>query len=202
MEEFTMTAVFTALATSLDGYITGPDATPGQPLGVGGSVLFDWYSSGDTPSAAYPSFRLHPASARVFDAVADRTGAVIAGRKTYDDVHGWDGTGPHPSAALFVLSRRSAPETATPQQTFVASFDEALRLAAEAAGAKAIALMGSGPVAAALTAGLIDEVIVHQVPVLLGGGTRLFTSTSSRALHIHEVVTAPDVTHLTYRLER
>jgi len=113
-----MSKVFVALAASVDGYITGPDPNPDRPLGIGGGQLFDWYRDGDTPSAQYPNFRLSAPSAQVFDALVDRVGAVVAGRKTYDDSDGWDGEGQHPTAALFVLSHRPAPPGAT-RQTFV-----------------------------------------------------------------------------------
>jgi len=41
-----MAKVFSALATSADGFITGPEPGPDQPLGRGGSQLFDWYLDG------------------------------------------------------------------------------------------------------------------------------------------------------------
>jgi dihydrofolate reductase len=170
-----MTKVFSALAVSVDGYITGPDPGPEQPLGVGGARLFDWYTDGDTPSRIFEGFRLWPASAAVFDAAAERVGAVIAGRKTYDDSRGWGGGGPHPTAPLFVLSQRPPPRPpfSSDGQVFITTgIADAVRAARQAAAGKDVALMGSGMVAAALQAGLLDEVILHQVPVLLGGGTR------------------------------
>ena len=194
-----MTRVITALSASIDGFITAPNRSSENPLGEGGSVLFDWYSSGDVASRAYPSFSLFAESAELFDAIVERTGAVIAGRTTYDDVNGWGGAGPHPSAALVVLSHRPAPATATAAQTFVDNFPEALRVARAAAGDKDVSLMGSGPVAAALALGMLDEVTVHQVPVVLGGGTALFApGTALTRLRLDRVVTAPDVAHLTY----
>jgi hypothetical protein len=84
-----MTQVFTALATSVDGYITGPEPGPERPLGEGGAQLFAWYADGNTASSEFPDFRLDEASAPVFDAIAARTGAVVAGRRTYDHSHGW-----------------------------------------------------------------------------------------------------------------
>jgi hypothetical protein len=80
-----MTKVFSALAASVDGYITGPPARPGAATGCWGARLFDWYTNGDTPSRIFEGFRLCPASAAVFDAAAERVGAVISGRRTYDD---------------------------------------------------------------------------------------------------------------------
>lgn len=57
-------------------------------------------------------------SARVFDVLAGRVGAVVAGRNTYEDSNHWGGDGPHPTAPLFVLSHRPAPEM-TERQTLV-----------------------------------------------------------------------------------
>jgi hypothetical protein len=97
-EVLALSKVFVALAASVDGYISGPDPNPERPLGIGGDQLFDWYRDGDTQSAQYPNFRLSAPSAQVFDALVARIGAVVAGRKTYDDSDGWDGEGPHPTA--------------------------------------------------------------------------------------------------------
>ena len=198
-----MTTVFSALATSIDGYITGPHPNPDQPLGAGGAPLFDWYTSGDTPSTQFPTFRLSAQSAVVFDAVAARSGAIIAGRKTYDDSRGWDGGGPHPSAPLFVLSHRPPPPNRA-SHTFVSTgIADAVRAAMRAAGDKDVALMGSGVVGAALDAGMLDEVIVHQVPILLGGGVAFFGAVTHRVqLALLDVIAAPDVTHMRYRVVR
>ena len=198
-----MSKVFVALAASVDGYITGPAPNPERPLGIGGDQLFDWYRDGDTQSAQYPNFRLSAPSAEVFDALVDRVGAVVAGRKTYDDSDGWDGEGPHPTAALFVLSHRPAPPGAG-RQPFVASgISDAIAAATRAAGGRDVALMGSGVLAAALQAGLVDEVIIHQVPVLLGGGVRFFGGMNGKVqLARLGAVTAPGVTHLSYAVVR
>jgi dihydrofolate reductase len=207
-EIIVVTKVFSALAVSVDGYITGPDPNPEQPLGNGGAVLFDWYTSGDTRSRMFEGFRLWPASAAVFDAAAERVGAVVAGRKTYDDSRGWDGGGPHPTAPLFVLSHRPppGPPASSDDQVFIttgiADAVSAARQVAAAAG-KDVCLMGSGMVAAALQAGLLDEVILHQVPVLLGGGTPFFHDlASSVPLTPLEVMDAPGVTHLRFAVDR
>lgn len=78
---------------------------------------------------------------------------------------------------------------------------DAIAAAREAAGEKDVALMGGGVLTSALEADLVDEVILHQVPILLGGGRPFF-----RALpeHVHlrllEAVPAPGVTHLHYEV--
>jgi dihydrofolate reductase len=193
-----MSRVFAALSTSVDGYITGPDPSPEQALGSGGKKLFDWYFDGDVPSQIFEGFRLSAASARVFDQVAERVGAGIAGRRTYDHSNGFGGDGgPHPTAPLVVLSHRPPPPGAT--QPFAAGIEEAVEIASRLAGDLDVGLQGGQTTAAAIEAGLLEEVIVHQVPVLLGGGTPLFQqSPPARELIRVEVVAAPRVTHLHY----
>jgi dihydrofolate reductase len=195
--------VFTAHATSVDGYITGRDPGPGNGLGTG-KMLFDWYFDGDTPSEVFTGFRLSAPSAKFFDAAAARVGAIVSGRKTYDDSEGFGGDGgPHPAAPLFVLSRRPAPAGPTKGQTFVSSLEDAIAAARAAAGDKDVGLQGGGVVTSALAAGLLDELIVHQVPVLLGEGRPYFQELPAHVqLSLIEAVPAPGVTHLRYRVER
>ncbi|NGN95797.1 dihydrofolate reductase [Nocardioides sp. KC13] len=196
-----MSKVLAALSVSVDGFITGRDPGLGRGLGDGG-VLFDWYFSGDTPSQVFDGFNLSEPSARVFDALAARDGVSVAGRNTYDD-SGWDqGGAPHPTAPLVVLSHRPAPAHHD-RQTFTSTIEEAITVAKEQAGGKDVGLMGGGVVTAALEAGLVDEIVLHQVPVLLGSGRRFFNELPEHiSLDIVDVVPAPGVTHLHYRVIR
>jgi dihydrofolate reductase len=198
-----MSKVFSALAVSVDGYITGRDPGPGRGLGDG-SILFDWYSDGDTPSQVFEGFRLSEPSARVFDAIARRVGASLAGRNTYDDSDRFgDDGGPHPTAPLFVLSHRPAPAMTRRQTLVTTGIEDAVAAARQAAGDKDVALMGGGVVTEALAAGLVDELILHQVPVLLGDGRPFFRKLPEHVrLRLVEVVPAPGVTHLHYEVER
>ncbi len=202
-------SVFVALAVSVDGYITGPDPSPAQALGRDGGQLFDWYTDGDVPSREFDGFRLSVASAQVFDSLSARVGAVIAGRRTYDHSDGWHGGSPHPSAQLFVLTHQP-PDEDDPRrsaaQTFITTgIQDAVAAAEQVAGAagKDVALMGSVVTAVALQAGLLDEVTLHQVPVLLGGGTAFFAALPRAVpLELVAVVPAPGVTHLTFSVGR
>jgi dihydrofolate reductase len=201
-EERDMSKVFVALAVSVDGYITGRDPGPGHGLGDA-TVLFDWYFDGDSPSQVFDGFRLSEPSASVFDSVAARVGATVAGRNTYDD-SGWiSGGAPHPTAPLFLLSHRPVPGMGDRQTLVTTGIADAVAAARDAAGDKDVALMGGGVATAALAAGLVDEVVLHQVPVLLGAGRRLFQQLPE---HIHlrllETVPAPGVTHLHYEVVR
>jgi dihydrofolate reductase len=197
-----MSKVFSALALSVDGYITGRDPGPGRGLGDG-SMLFDWYFDGDTPSQVFDGFRLSEPSARIFDAIARRVGASLAGRNTYEDSDRFGGGGPHPTAPLFVLSHRPAPEMTDHQTVVTTGIDDAVAAARHAAGDKDVALMGGGVVTAALEAGLVDELVLHQVPVLLGTGRPYFQTLPAHIrLRLLEAVPAPGVTHLHYEVER
>jgi len=63
--------------------------------------------------------------------------------------------------------------------------------------------MGGGVLTAALIAGLVDEVILHQVPILLGAGRPFFQSLPEHVhLRLVEAVAAPGVTHLHYQVLR
>jgi dihydrofolate reductase len=128
-----MSKVFSAHAVSVDGYTTGRDPGPGCGL-ADGTMLFDWCAGGDTPSQVFDGFALSEPSARVFDPLARRVGAVGAGRNTYEDSDHRGGDGPDPTSRLFVLSHRPAPEM-TEQQTLVnTGIDGAVAAARDAAG--------------------------------------------------------------------
>ncbi len=203
-----MTQIVTALSTSLDGFVAGPGDGPEQPLGAGGARLFNWYSDGDTPSRYYPSFKLSAPSAAFFDQGVSRIGAVVTGRRTYDISNAWGGSGPLPGLPLFVLTHRVPQEVprGEPPYTFVTDgIGSAVEQARAAAGGKDVALMGTAAVQQCLAAGLLDELVVHLIPVLLGGGVRLLDHLGDAApveLERVQVVDAPGVTHLHYRVVR
>lgn len=197
-----MGKVLSVMAVSVDGFVTGRNPGPGRGLGDA-TLLHDWYWDGDTPSTVVPGFRLSEATRRFIDPFAGRIGAMVAGRTSYDDANGWGGGSPHPTAPLFVVSHRPAPPEATPAQTFVTSIEQAIAAARTAAGDLDVGLMGGGVLTSALTAGLVDEIVIHQVPVLLGAGRRLFQELPAHIpLSLVEAVPAPGVTHLRYRLRR
>jgi dihydrofolate reductase len=195
-----MGRVTTGLAVSLDGYIAGPGDGPQAPLGHGGEQLFEWYFNGDTPSRHYDRFRLSKQSAEFWDAAIDRGGALITGRRTYDIANGWEGNGPAPGIPLVVLTHSvpdDVPSGPIPYTFVTTGIEDAVAAARELADGKDVALMGSAPVQQALAAGLMDQIVLHVVPVLLGGGVRLLDGVSAR-LRLDQVVDAPGVTHLVY----
>lgn len=195
-----MSKVISAHSVSVDGYITGRDPRPGHGLGDGG-MLFDWYFDGTVASEVFDGFKLSEASAPVFDFHAGRVGAVIAGRNTYEDSDRFGGGSPHPAARLVLLSHR--PADLTERQTPATTVEEAIAKARELADGKDVGLMGGGVLNAALQAGLVDEVVLHQVPILLGSGRPFFQDLPNHVrLNLIDVTPAAGVTHLRYEVRR
>ncbi|MFE0025235.1 dihydrofolate reductase family protein [Amycolatopsis sp. NPDC059021] len=202
-----MSKVFSALAVSVDGFISGrtPDGEKEFGRGLGDApMLFDWYFNGDTPSRVLDGFKLSEPSARVFDTFAARVGAVIAGRTTYEHSSHFGGGGPHPTAPFFVVSHRPLPEISASQTLVTTGVEDAISAArAVTPDGKDVALMGGGLVTEALKAGLVDELVLHQVPVLLGAGHSFFRELPEHVrLRLLEAVPAPGVTHLHYEVLR
>ncbi len=192
-----MSKVISAHSVSVDGYITGRDPRPGHGLGDGGT-LFDWYFSGDTPSRAFDGFKLSAASAPLFDTLATRVGAVVAGRTTFEDSDRFGGGSPVPGTRVVVLSHGQV-EVSDRQTLVTTGIEDAIATARDLADGKDVSLMGGGVLTSALAAGLVDEVVLHQVPVLLGGGRSFFRELPSHVrLDLVEALPAPGVTHLYY----
>jgi dihydrofolate reductase len=81
--------------------------------------------------------------------------------------------------------------------------DSALEQAKAAAAGKDVALGGGATaVQQYLAAGLLDETLISVVPVFLGGGERLFDNVGDAKPKLEQVqvVGAPRVTHIRYRL--
>lgn len=202
-----MTLIGTALSTSLDGFIAGADDSPGLPLGVGGDGLFDWLEDGDTPSRFHPDFRMSAVSARFFDEGASAQGAVISGRRTYDIADAWGGRGPLPGVPLLVVTHRAPADAprGDPPYTFVTDgVESAVERARNIAAGKDVAVMGASVVQQCVRLGLLDVLVIHLVPIVLGRGVRLLDGLEAHQveLELTGVVDAPGVTHLTYRVRR
>ena len=88
--------------------------------------------------------------------------------------------------------------------TFVTDgIESAIRQAKAAAGDKHVKLGGASPGKQALRAGLVDEILVHLAPYLLGGGVRLFDGlVNGVRLEKLSVSDGPLATHLRYRVAR
>src|SRR5918998_5679289 len=103
------------------------------------------------------------------------TGAVIAGRGTFEPAEGWQGDH-HDGVPIYILSRNPPPAWAGdwPAVHYVSDLETAMRDAKQAAGDKNVLVHGAGIAQRAIPAGLLDELEIHLVPVLFGEGRRLF----------------------------
>lgn len=202
-----MGKVMSGLTMSLDGFIAAPNDGPEHPLGEGGMRLFEWYSSGDTeyvvPSGGM-SFMVSKQSAEMLREAFGSIGALVHGRRTFDITNGWGGR--HPlDVPVFVLTH-DPPEgwdyDGSPFTFVTDGVESAVEKAKEVAGEKNVAVGAASLAQQCLRAGILDEVHVDLVPVLLGGGVRFFDNLGDESIELErtELIEAPDVTHMTFRV--
>lgn len=195
-----MGKVFTGASMSLDGYISGPGES-------GFEHLFAWYNSGDVEVAttkADMTWRLSEASAKHVREMFDSCGAIVVGRKLFDLTNGWDGE--HPlGCPVIVMTHRPPTDWNYPDAPFTFVTDgveSAVAQAKQLAGGKGVGVNGGNIATQCLEADLLDEIWVELVPVLLGGGVRLFDQFDGGAVTLSgpTVSEGVGVTHLRYRV--
>jgi dihydrofolate reductase len=164
-----MPLIYADMSMSLDGYIAGPNVTVENGMGDEGDRLHDWMfvgKSGDEVSA-------------YLEEKNASTGAFVMGRTMLDvGIEPW-GDDPVFHGPVFVVTHRAAEpivKRGGTTYTFVTEGpDAALSAARTAAGDRDIAIMGGATtVREYLDAGVIDELRLHVVPILLGGGVPMF----------------------------
>jgi dihydrofolate reductase len=186
------------MSMSVDGYIAGPHDDPGNPGGDGFDRLHEWIATaaGDFGRPAGPAGEL-------FDEW-NATGAVLAGRRTAEQVDHWKGD--HHGVPIFVPSHRPPGPAAAdyPLVTYVTDgIVAAMAQAKAAAGDRNVVVHGGYTARRALEAGVLDELQIHQIPVLFGAGRRLFAVLPSRVeLDLVRVIDTPQATHIRYRVRR
>jgi dihydrofolate reductase len=181
-----MTQVVWHVTMSLDGFITGPDDS------------MEW------------AFR-YPGPNRLADEVMHGTGAILAGRRWYEvaserysgrqGIYGGAWEGP-----VFVLTHRPPDDPSDPGITFLSGdLPEAVDTAQRAADGKNLEIFGADLAAQCLDAGLIDEIVVHVAPVLLGDGVRLYGVAGERRqveLERTDLAESGQLTSLRFRVRR
>lgn len=188
-----MGKVILDLSMSLDGFIVGPAGYPER--------LHDWM---------FPaSGEVAPASSEMMAEQKATFGAIIMGRKSYDEGDRNDGYVEDAYGVLNVVITHQPPAKPAKGNTrfvFVTDgIESALKQAKAAAGDKDIAIGGGAEIAQQyLSAGLVDEIGIHIVPVLFGSGLRLFDHLASIPVELEasRVIAAPGVTHIFYRVVR
>jgi dihydrofolate reductase len=189
------------MSMSLDGYIAGPNDVPANPGGDGFDRLHEWFVAPDGEFVRPPG----PAG-ELYDDVMNGSGAVLVGRRTAEQVDHWGGDHHGRGVPIFVPSHRApGPSVAGyPLVTYVTDgIASAMAQAKAAAGDRDVVVHGAYTAQRALEAGVLDELQIHQVPVLFGGGRRLFDVLPSRIeLEIVRVTDTSDATHIRYRVRR
>jgi dihydrofolate reductase len=211
-----MSKVRVHISTSLDGYVAGPNQRQEEPLGEGGEQLHEW------------AFELQAwrephgieggednASNRVMANENSNVGAEIMGRGKFgpanrgpwgdDPWPGWWGDDPPFHKPVFVVTHHEREPLTLSDTTFTFvndGIESALAQAREAAGDQDVVIGGGAEIINQyLAAGLVDEIELHVVPIILGGGERLFAGVGPYVkLEQVRVVEAPGVTHLKYRV--
>jgi dihydrofolate reductase len=191
-----MSNVVFDISISLDGYITGPNQTDDEPLGAGGERLHEWGMGTERGK-------------ELLDEAVEKTGAILVGRRTYDhSIRYWGADGPVGSARLpTVVLTHSAPDDAPENSVYTFATDgveAAGEQARELAGGKRVGVGGGADTGQqVIRAGLADELLLHVVPVLFGGGTPLFGELDG-ALNLDPISVEDDagVAHLRYRIVR
>jgi dihydrofolate reductase len=138
------------------------------------------------------------------DEVVPQIGAVLMGNRTFD---GGTGEGkPYGSlwsGPMFVLTHRP-PADPVDGYAFVTGLAEGLETSRKAAGDKYVAILGADVAKQCIAAGELDEILVHQVPILLGDGVRLFEHAGGTRVKLERrsLSSTPLVTNLWFRVIR
>jgi dihydrofolate reductase len=209
-----MAQVLLEITMSLDGYVAGPDASLEDPLGVGGMALHDW-------AVRLAAWRAEHGmeggeegpDGELVRATLARSGSVVMGRRMFssgsgpweDDPNagGWWGDEPPFHVPVFVVTHHAREPLVLGDTTFtfVDGVESAVEQARTAAGERDVHISGGADVAQqCLRAGLVDELLLHVAPVLLGSGRRLFDGVGPLALQDAQITSSPYVTHVAAKL--
>jgi len=189
-----MARVICDMSMSLDGFVTGPNDSRENPFGDGAGTLHNWIFENPTVD-----------DKALLQEMIDGCGAVVMGRKSFDKNEGdggWGDKGPVGDTPIFVVTHNAPTKSYPSVYTFVTDgVASAIEQAKAAAGDKIVGLHGATVMQQGLPLGLVDEIHVHVVPVLIGGGTRLFDLLDGPiALDRTKVITNSGATHLQYRV--
>ncbi len=192
-----MGKVISEISMSLDGFITDPDASVGTPLeGNDPGRLSDWQFDAKTET-----------DAAIADEMFELTGAVLMGKRMFDvGFEPWGDPPPYGMPVFIVTheERESLPMQGGTTYNFVTDgIGAALELARAAAGDKNVGVWGGANIMRQyLKAGLLDEMHIHLVPLLLGGGIRLFEGLDPEGIELRRTssIETPGATHFRFEV--
>jgi dihydrofolate reductase len=206
------------ISISADGFVAGPNQSEAEPLGEGGEQLHDWVVS----LAAWREPHGKQGgevneSTPIMEESLENVGAGVMGRNMFGppgggdwgdgEWKGWWGDEPPFHYDVFIVTHHPREpvemEGGTTFSFVTDGIEAALQRAKESAGGQDVMLSGGVEIINQyLAAGLLDELDLHVVPVLLGGGARLFEDLGDAEVALEQVraVDAPGVTHVKYRV--
>jgi dihydrofolate reductase len=205
------------ISVSADGFVAGPNQSEEHGLGEGGEALHEWV----VKLAAWRESHGREggevnASSEVMEEGLARTGAAVMGRNMFgpergpwgeDPWKGWWGEEPPFHFPIFVLTHyEREPLEMKGGTTFhfvTEGVERAVELAREAAGEKDVSVAGGAEaIQESMRAGLLEELVVSQVPLLLGDGSSLFGGLGAAGVKLEQtrVIDASDVVHVYYRV--
>ena len=198
-----MSATVLYMSVSLDGFIAGPNEGPENPTGDGGARLHIWFltdAGGD-----FKEVSMGGVNGQVYGELM-ATGAVVAGRGTFEPAAGWGGDH-HDGVPIFLYSRQEPGIDISqwPLVTYVSDLETAMTEARAAAGEKNVLVHGAATAQLAIAAGMLDELELHVVPVLFGQGRRLFENLGPEQIELERtriLEGEAGVTHMHYRVRR
>ena len=211
-----MSLVICHISVSLDGYVAGPNQSLENPLGEGGMRLHQWAFATDAWQEHHggDGGERSPDSEVIAETVAN-VGAYVMGRRMFGGGpgpwdaawRGWWGEDPPFHTPVFVLTHHAREplemQGGTTFHFVTGGVEAALKRARAAAGERDVSVAGgAAAVQQVLAAGQLDELYLHIVPVLLGGGERLLDHAGDPRLEIVKTVASPAVTHVKYRVAR
>jgi dihydrofolate reductase len=196
------------MSMSLDGYVAGPNAGAGNPLGDGGVLIQQWMF--DLASFREIQGLTGGQTNKDDEELRQRfapTGAVVMGRRMFDEGEGPWGDNPPFRMPVFVVTHqareRLVKEGGTTFTFVTDGIESALEQAKAAAGDKDVNIAGGADtVQQFIRAGLLDELEIHRAPLLFGEGIRLFDKIGPQHVELENmrVVASPKVTHLRFRV--
>jgi dihydrofolate reductase len=204
------------ISISLDGFVAGPNQSMENPLGEGGEGLHDWVIVTEAWRAEHgKEGGERNVDSEVAAEVRQGIGAHIMGRNMFgggpgpwdESWRGWWGDDPPFHTPVYVLTHHAREplemDGGTTYHFVTDGIESALEQARAAAGDQDVLVAGGATaIQQYLKAGLLDELYLHVVPVILGGGERLLENVGDPKLEPLDVVASPAVTHVKYRVVR
>jgi dihydrofolate reductase len=190
-----MSSVIWHITMSLDGFIAGPNDSMDW-------AVREWSDDGTNTRD------IEVERSAIADDVLRSAGAILGGRRWYDvaerlydgvgGIYGGEWRGP-----VFVLTHRPPDVAAHPSVTFLSEpVADSVATALTAANGKNVVVFGANLAQQCLRAGLLDELVIHLAPVLLGEGVRLYESIGTHPIVLTrtEVAVTGQLTDLRFRV--